>query len=390
MRQALLNNLEWFEKSGVMLPADGLWGVAERLALVRGNSAIERMKLAFAAWTDHGDYCIMEQRRADCNFEAAYLFLRASSVLQERKYYDIGVRILDFLYFRSGLLERGGRPHIFGSWNWSHIKRTSDVWFDDESWCVFLQLAIAEEYPELEARYDLRKWALALGCELLSAASGILLRRRNFAQGTPWRTDGWLGNLDKPHWGALTMMALAKCHAVGNDAAFLSFVEKYHEYLQEGAENWNVSEQSYALLGEISAYSSTGDSRYLEAARKFGSLIAGKMDAAGNIPAEHDEAPVGPHLVDTIYTVNWALLGMQRLAEACPEFQPAFQKLLALILRIQDKSPEAHFHGCWRGMYDLQTNSWGGGDCYEGGAGSIYTGWTNAPIAIVIARELAK
>ena len=39
-------------------------------------------------------------------------------------------------------------------------------------------------------------------------------------------------------------------------------------------------------------------------------------------------------------------------------------------------------------MYDMETGSWGGGDCYEGGAGSIYTGWTNAPISIVIALEL--
>ena len=37
---------------------------------------------------------------------------------------------------------------------------------------------------------------------------------------------------------------------------------------------------------------------------------------------------------------------------------------------------------------DMSTNSWGGGNCYEGGADSIYTGWTNAPISIVIALEL--
>jgi hypothetical protein len=40
-------------------------------------------------------------------------------------------------------------------------------------------------------------------------------------------------------------------------------------------------------------------------------------------------------------------------------------------------------------MYDLKARAWGGGDCYEGGANSIYTGWTNAPIAFTIAYELA-
>lgn len=33
-------------------------------------------------------------------------------------------------------------------------------------------------------------------------------------------------------------------------------------------------------------------------------------------------------------------------------------------------------------MYDLQARSRGGGDPAEGGANSIYTGWTNAPISI--------
>jgi len=39
-------------------------------------------------------------------------------------------------------------------------------------------------------------------------------------------------------------------------------------------------------------------------------------------------------------------------------------------------------------MYDLKADTWGGGDCYEGGANSIYTGWTNAPISICIAIEI--
>jgi len=112
----------------------------------------------------------------------------------------------------------------------------------------------------------------------------------------------------------------------------------------------------------------------------------------GNIPAEHYESPCGPLLVDTIYTLNWVLLGLQTfLPVSLPEdekkFRTAYEKMLSLVLRIQDKSPERQFNGCWRGMYDLNTNSWGGGDSYEGGCGSIYSGWTNAPIGIVLASE---
>ena len=114
------------------------------------------------------------------------------------------------------------------------------------------------------------------------------------------------------------------------------------------------------------------------------------MGENGNVPSEHDEAPLGEHLVDTIYTINWALLGLLGLKSLSPSYAEPFQKALALVCSIQDKSPEPHFKGCWRGMYDMNTQSWGGGDRYEGGAGSIYTGWTNAPISIVIALELLK
>ena len=111
------------------------------------------------------------------------------------------------------------------------------------------------------------------------------------------------------------------------------------------------------------------------------------MQDSGNIPAEHYEAPTGEHLVDTIYTVNWALIGLQALSSVDEKYISAYEKLKALIIRIQDNSPEVQFNGCWRGMFDMNQNSWGGGDRFEGGAGSIYTGWTNAPISLCLLHE---
>ena len=70
------------------------------------------------------------------------------------------------------------------------------------------------------------------------------------------------------------------------------------------------------------------------------------------------------------------------------KYREGFDKLLALLLKIQDHTPKKQLFGCWRGMYDLNVGAWGGGDCYEGGAGSIYTGWTNAPIAWAFLNEL--
>jgi hypothetical protein len=101
---------------------------------------------------------------------------------------------------------------------------------------------------------------------------------------------------------------------------------------------------------------------------------------SGNIPAQHYEAPCGSQLVDFIYTVNWALLAMQqfKFVSNNAEADTAYKKLLDLVLNLQDDSSDKRFAGCWRGMYDLEHRQWGGGSVIEGGADSIYSGWTKS------------
>lgn len=388
MRNALLKSLQWFENSGVMLPSDGLWGVAERVAVITGNSAVEEMKREFHAWTIHDGYCIIEQRRADCNFETAYLYLLAYEVFKDKKYYDIAVNILDFLYFRSGLLNRSQREYQPGSWNWSHIKRENCVFFDDEAWCIFFQLEIGDRYAELEKRYDMKSWALLLADSLNAGAQKVMLEKFLTPDGH-WvdYSKHWLGSLDLPHWGALTCMALARADFAAKRKP-AAFIRNYYDYLEANAEKFNPSEKAYACLGACAVYNYTADEYFKEMAKRFGSLLIEKMQENGNLPAEHYEAPVGEHLVDTIYTVNWSLLALQSLKNIVPEFSAAYEKIKGLVLKIQDDSPEKQFSGCWRGMFDLKLNTWGGGDRFEGGAGSIYTGWTNAPIASVMALDI--
>lgn len=390
MKNALLKNLNWFENSGVMLPNDGLWGVAERVAVVKNNEAIEKMYASFVAWTPHGDYSIIEQRRADCNFEAAYLFLLASEVFGDQKYFKIGVNLLDFLYYRSGLLWRNEDQYPRGSWNWSTIKRSSDVYFDDEAWCVFLQLEIAKRCPELDKKYDMKHWAMILADQLASGSLRVMRTRKDQQEWVDEEKNIWLGRLNLPHWGALVIMALARAYAEEPKQDYIDFIQEYDAYLKAEPGKFNVSECAYALIGSCAAYRYAGDAKYLATARTYGDIVVGKMKESGNIPAEHYEAPTGEHLVDTIYTVNWALLGLQAVCAFDGKYKPAYEKLRALFIRIQDTSPEVQFNGCWRGMFDMERNSWGGGDRFEGGAGSIYTGWTNAPVSWVFALEILK
>jgi hypothetical protein len=149
---ALTKNLDWFLNSGIMVPADGKWGVAERIAVTENNSALDKMYSSFPAWTEFDGYSVIEQRRADCNFETALLFLLASEALGNQKYYQIAVNILDFLYFRSGLLNRFDAKYPAGCWNWSHIQWGNAIWFDDNGWNCAIQLIIAERYPELDEK----------------------------------------------------------------------------------------------------------------------------------------------------------------------------------------------------------------------------------------------
>ena len=390
MKTTLQKNLNWFEKSGVMIPENGIWGVAERVAVAKNNEAIEKMYASFVAWTPHGDYSIIEQRRADCNFQTAYLYLLAYEVFGDKKYYTVAVNILDFLYYRSGLLWRNEKEYPRASWNWSHIKRSSDVYFDDESWCVFLQLEIAKRYPELDQKYSMKHWAMLLADELCAASLRVMHSEREKDDWADLEKKEWLGRLQLPHWGSLVVMALARAWYEENKQDYLEFIREYDAYLNEKPEQFNVSEFAYAVIGNCAAYRYTGDEKYLASARIFGDLVLGKMRENGNIPAEHYEAPCGEHLVDTIYTANWALLGLQLLSSADAKYAAAYEKLRNLIVEIQDPSSEPQFSGCWRGMYDMEQHSWGGGDRFEGGAGSIYTGWTNAPISWALAMDILK
>ncbi|MCK5844236.1 MAG: hypothetical protein KAG97_05970 [Victivallales bacterium] len=389
--EALKRNLGWFKESGIMVPSDGLWGVAERIAVTADNSSIEKIYASFPAWTEGGDHSVIEQRRPDCNFETALMFLMAGEIFPNDGDAEVAENILDFLYFRSGLLARtDGDSSPLGAWNWSHIKWNPSIWFDDNGWNCVIQFLIAKRYPELDAKYDMSGWAMKCAESLFEGFErtfedyqGDELEEMRDPKGV------WLGDLQLPHWGALVAMALALAGEKSGDAKFADAAKRYFEKVWSMREKFIVSEDAYALIGSAFIANRSGDSFFAEVAAYFADKIAAKMDPeTGNIPAEHREAPTGAHLADMIYTVNWALLGMSMMKEASDKYKEAYERLLKLTLDIQDKAPEKCFSGCWRGMYDLKAGEWGGGDCYEGGAGSIYSGWTNAPISWVLECEL--
>ena len=386
LRKSLEMTRKWFKESGVMIPENGLWGVSERVLLVKNNQTAQKTLDSFPAWTAHerDGYCIVEQRRADCCMQAAFLCLRLHEIFGVQHIHTVAHNILSFLFNRSGLLHRTGGEKIEGTWNWSHIKHEKCIYFDDNAWMAVLMLKMSQHYPDFDKEFELKEWGLKLS-DLLAAAFPRYFADEKATEGT----FSWLGKPKLPHWGSLVCQALAEAMKFQPKPEYRKVIDDYHAYLLANIDAFTPSEYGYALLGATAAYTVMKDDLSLKTVRAFADKVVSVMDPkTGNLPARHYEAPVGDHLADTIYTLNWAVLGMQNAQKIDGKYTAAYEKILDLLIQIQDTSAEPWLYGCWRGMYDLKAKAWGGGNCFEGGAGSIYTGWTNAPIAWAVAFAL--
>lgn len=390
LKESLRLTLEWFEQSGVMSPADGSWGVAERIVLKSENSELEKIKKSFPPWEEKEEYLILEHRRADCAMQTAMLYQLAAEALDDPEKLRIAHNLLRFLFCRSGLLRTSAWPGELptGLWNWDHSRRCHQYYFDDNSWMCALLLMTAEKHPDWDAEFQLKEWALKLACAMAEKFPCYLsgeLSEKEIAGDMKW-----LGNVFKPHWGSLVVMALSRAAEFVPDPRFRAIVDSYHDYLLAHPESFNTSEWSYAVIGSSFARHAFHDEKSPLVMRLFGRKLAASVAANGLIPSQHEaEAPAGTKLADLIYTMNFATLALESLAAFDPaEFQAPADRLMRVLLTLQDRSPEPYLHGCRRGMFDFEHNKWGGGNCSEGGAASIYTGWTNAPIAWAIAGRM--
>lgn len=387
-------NIRWFENSGVMRPSDGFWGVAERLvALDIEENIRQEIVEKFPSRTMLKNSFAVESRRPDCNFETAILFLLFGKLAQDEKQFATGENILDYLYFRSDMM-RSEKHKLPRAWRWSHIILSSDGhWLDDNSWCIILQCVLHHSFPELDEKYHSGKAALTLAGHLHAAAERIMEQLPDEKGEMTDPEKLWIGNFRLPHWGGLSIFALSCIHALSGKPEYLLVIRKYLQQLQRELPGFSTSEFAYAMMGCVAAAVAFGDESAAETARLSRDLLLDAADPeSGTLPSSHYEAPAGKKLVDMIYTLNWSLLGLQMFCRFAPEDKAArdlLDKQLTLAMEIQDQTASPEFNGCWRGMFDLEQHSWGGGNRYEGGSASIYSGWTNAPVATALLLEHA-
>lgn len=387
LKESIKLNIQWFENSGIMDPADGSWGVGERIVLTKNNEALEKTYKSFPAYVEHDEFSVIEHRRPDCCFETALMYLLAHKVFGDKKYYDTAENILLYLYRRSGMRNTKYEDYPMGSWRWSYEQWHHTIYFDDNAWNCVIPFIIAQMAPELEAKFNLVDTSMQL--------ADVIEKAFLYQFPEVKKTDDryvWHGDLKSPHWGSLVCMAFAYAYKLSSEEKYKNAIMAYNDYLDANKDEFTASEHAYIVIGESIAAAFLKDEKIEATARESADRLVSKQDTVtGNIPSEWSkEAPVGKHLVDTIYTQNWAVLGLHTLCALTKDerYGVAFEKAMNLLLKIQDKSPEKYLYGCWRGMYDLKAKGWGGGNCYEGGANSIYSGWTNAPISIVAAFEL--
>ncbi|MFA6480916.1 MAG: hypothetical protein WCV67_21590 [Victivallaceae bacterium] len=382
IRGALGRNLTWFTSSGVMKPSDGSWGIAERI-IARDNQALSMVISSFPYYTSHPEAYILEHRRPDCNFETAWLFAVAAAALDKPELNLVMENILEYLFNRSGLLNKSYKDLPAGIWEWSSNNLKNQFYFDDNGWNCLIMLMLSNRFPELDRRFQLRDQAMILADTLDRA-----LNEQFFKQSGRMAI---VGKPELPHWGSLACMAIATAAGISANARWHDTVARYHRYLETRQDLLNASEQAYLMIGGSIAAKALNDKYIQSVVEKSAAILLSKADPeTGNIASEHYEIPNGCHLADLIYTVNWAYMGFQLTAALTGKeiYRQAFQKMTAMLVAIQDRNSNPLFNGCWRGLYDFNTGNWGGGDLHEGGSGSIYTGWTNAPIAICMAHHL--
>lgn len=402
MRNVIERNVTWFRESGIMRPNDGFWGVAERLLLTEGNASVAKVLDTFPFRTCVAPGIIaLEHRRPDCNFQTALMFEIAADVLGDPSCAEVANAILAFLFDRSSLYECTAQIPQRGLWQFFQPNRGAQYWLDDNSWVVTMLLMLARRN-----RPDLRRHAVNTAQALNTFFRQFMDDLDRF--GRSYRSIGGpiYGLSLNPHWSGLATMALALAAQHDKETDYLHGITRYYQahalagppsydaHARRAAAQsglpWSLSEYAYLTLASSVVAQATRLPEAEHAARVAADILVERQCTDGHFPAEHYEAPASPHLADLIYTQNFATLGLLHAATLFHDdtYRAAARRSLAFLAMIQDTTDSPHLHGCWRGMYDTRKGDWGGGDEYEGGQSSIYSGWTNAPITLAFLFEL--
>ncbi len=400
LETAVKKNIDWFLHSGIMRPNDGFWGVAERIADVGSNEAKEKIDDFFPYQSPLGTGTVaLEHRRADCAVETALMFDLAGEYFGSEHYRAVAENLVGFLLDRSGMRETDPASKVWNLWRWTmqRFPAGNKVWTDDNAWIAIGLLILGKRG---------HKGAIEPGLATADALHGQMQAYFGFIEksGRDAKFEGTAmdGVQPNPHWLGLVALALALADHIRGTRSYHAAMGEYFATVLDGPPawdtdsqckigGWSVSEYAYLALAAPVVATVYDDGIIMQVAEEAARILLENQRPDGHFISNHFEAPESDHFADLIYTQNWATLGLLHMAELLPdkpEYRVAFEKSARLLIKIQDSEENPVFKGCWRGMYDCQAGNWGGGNRFEGGHGSIYSGWANAPISTAFLLEL--
>jgi len=380
-RRALERNMQWFERSGVLLRPDGTLGVTEWIS----GPDTEGNRIPY------GKAQMFASDRTDCVFESGIAFILYGKLAASPRHTRIGenllMRVLDFQR-----LDRDDSRYGL----WYTRGRSGPPWEDDIGWAT---IGCFMGYQLTGKQMFLERGVLSARASLAAVQGGRL---------TPVNTED--DNELHPHDRGHLLASWLYAYGVSGDRRYLDaalpplrhMVERFRKIpkflISKSAES------SRFMLPLALAYAYTSDPFYSEAMAQSAAYLRSRTAACGAI--QEDQSNTGEKLSgtdlglvydgtetisDQLYTTNFASMNFWIAYKVTGDeaYLRDFIRVTDYLVRIQVESAKREIDGGWMRAFDYGLWEYYGSNADQSWtAYCLETGWTNAIIDIALSLFL--
>jgi hypothetical protein len=397
--RALESSINWFLKSGIMPSQMGEKGVYEKYYLLKENPLKNSVRYAPLADQQMGDGVFSTFVRSDCCLETAYAFRLYYEVTGQPRFKQIAENLVTFTLTR--LQEMDGRRRDFGAFAFGI--GTDDKYIDDNGWILSIlsKLYVLDgDRSVLAAAERLADWF----CRNLQTDHWLHVYQR--------ASSSWF-DFPSISCNFKALYGMSDFYLLTGEERAIRTARKVTEWLLgkqlpngRFITGYEVSQGRYFDNEPVSAptingacalanlYYATGEERYLKGAEGSLAWLMALQDESGAVPQADSKSrdasgKNSAQVADLVYGINWYPMACHIFGKTTGDEKvlDSGRKALDFLTRIQIKSSDAALDGVWRGSFDFRRNEWAGQNWTEsnkqdeGGCFSVYSGWTNAPIA---------
>jgi hypothetical protein len=385
--RALQRNIQWFERSGVLLRPDGTLGVTEWISGpdINGNRI------------PYGKGQMFSPERADCVFESGVALCLYAKAADSARHLEVGRNLLLSVL---DLQRLGRNDPRYGLWYTRG--RSGPPYQDDTAWATIGCFA--------GHRYTAEPVLLHRG--LLSVKASVDAFRRGGKDGLALAgadDDGY----GHPHDRGQLLASWLYAYGATGDKAYLDSALPLLENMIERFDSIPVflisrtEEAARFLLPLALAFAYTGDRVFADQLRKQADYLVSRMAPCGAIQEDGSNARAkaggtdlgltfntNETVTDQLYTTGFAAMNLWIAYKATsrPHYLQAFEKVMDYLVRIQieDESRPA-IDGGWMRGFDYSLWEYYGSNADESWTPyCLETGWCNAIIDIALALYLTS